>query len=140
LISTTTEARRLIDDLDLIYPVNEARDHSPGIDIAAAERCYRDFLYVCWFAASRGNAPGRRLAVICECADTVWHEHILVTPAYRADCATIFGLSAYLDHVPSDYYGVEVTAADRAASAALYTAAGVTPCDAPRAKCVWCQT
>ncbi len=134
MITTAIDARKLIDQLDLSYPIEEARK-TIGDQVVAAAQCYRDFLYVSWFNATHRNIP--RVAVICECADAVWHEHILVTPKYRADCEAIFGPGVYLDHVPSDYYGGEVTEADRAATRALYEAAGVDLCGAPRAECVW---
>lgn len=127
---TAIDARKLIDELDLAYPIEEARKEL-GDGVVAAATCYRNFLYVCWVAKQQGV----RVAAICECADAVWHEHILVTPKYRADCDAIFG--TYLDHSPSDWSGDEPTAADRAAAVALYQAAGVPLCGTQRAKCVW---
>jgi len=134
MVTTPVDARKLIQELDLDYPIEEARKQL-GDRVKEAAQCYRDFLYVSWFAANR--APDGRVAVICDCADAVWHEHILVTSKYRADCETIFGPGVYLDHIPADYYGVEVTEADRDATIALYEAAGVQPCGQPRAECVW---
>ena len=137
------QARALIDALDLGYEIQEVSNGSHwGLTEQQAEeaaKCYRKFLFVCWYAANSNE--GVRMAVVCECADAIWHEHILVTRKYREDCAAIFGPGSYLDHVPTDYDGVTgVTEADRNAALALYQAAGVTPCDHPRAECVWCQT
>ena len=134
MVTSPVDARKLIQQLDLDYPIAEARKQI-GDRVVKAAQCYRDFLYVSWFAANRD--PKGRVAAICDCADAVWHEHILVTAKYRADCETIFGPGVYLDHIPADYDGREVTDADRAATAALYQAAGVELCGAPRAECVW---
>lgn len=38
----------------------------------------------------------------CKIVDEVWHQHILDTGAYRADCELIFG--RFLDHFP--YFGM----------------------------------
>lgn len=40
--------------------------------------------------------------VPCKIVDEMWHQHILDTAAYRADCDTIFG--RFLDHFP--YFGM----------------------------------
>ncbi|HXM54281.1 MAG TPA: hypothetical protein VOB72_02740 [Candidatus Dormibacteraeota bacterium] len=127
---TEIDARKLIDELDLAYPIEEARGEL-GDRVEAAAQCYRDFLYVCWVARQKGV----RVAAICECADAIWHEHILVTPKYRDDCDIIFG--GFLDHIPADWLGDEPSPDDRAATEAIYQAAGVTPCATQRARCVW---
>ena len=41
------------------------------------------------------------LRAIHKNADVIWHEHILETKRYRADCERIFGPGYYLDHNPS---------------------------------------
>jgi hypothetical protein len=40
--------------------------------------------------------------VPCKIVDEIWHQHILDTAAYRADCDLIFG--RFLDHFP--YFGM----------------------------------
>jgi hypothetical protein len=40
--------------------------------------------------------------VPCKIVDRIWHQHILDTAAYRADCEAIFG--RFLDHYP--YFGM----------------------------------
>jgi hypothetical protein len=40
--------------------------------------------------------------VPCKLVDEIWHQHILDTKAYRADCQRIFG--RFLDHYP--YFGM----------------------------------
>ncbi len=40
--------------------------------------------------------------VPCKIVDEMWHQHILDTAAYRADCEAIFG--RFLDHFP--YFGM----------------------------------
>ena len=40
--------------------------------------------------------------VPCKIVDEIWHQHILDTAAYRADCDAIFG--RFLDHYP--YFGM----------------------------------
>ena len=40
--------------------------------------------------------------VPCKLVDEMWHQHILDTAAYRADCEAIFGF--FLDHFP--YFGM----------------------------------
>jgi hypothetical protein len=40
--------------------------------------------------------------VPCQIVDEMWHQHILDTSAYRADCDRIFG--QFLDHFP--YFGM----------------------------------
>jgi hypothetical protein len=45
--------------------------------------------------------PGTDI-VPCKIVDEIWHQHILDTAAYRADCDAIFG--RFLDHYP--YFGM----------------------------------
>lgn len=40
--------------------------------------------------------------VPCKLVDEIWHQHILDTAAYRADCDALFG--EFLDHYP--YFGL----------------------------------
>ncbi len=55
---------------------------------------YRKFLALC-----RANAATK--IVPCAGVDTIWHQHILDTIAYRRDCERIFG--RFIDHYP--YFG-----------------------------------
>ncbi|TMC06285.1 MAG: hypothetical protein E6J41_19145 [Chloroflexi bacterium] len=144
---TEAQARALIGvdglggTLDLLYPIAEAKEAEPGIDVRDAEICYRRFLYVCWFGYQRDGSV--KQSVICGCADAVWHQHILVTRQYRADCETIFGPGVYLNHEPGDfvYQGVAVDPTQtQAAALQLYRDAGVSPCPQLRHKCAWCIT
>lgn len=57
----------------------------------AANKWYRNFLWLCYKVGSPVAAIGRD-------ADDLWHLHILDTPKYAADCQKIFG--TYLDHHP----------------------------------------
>lgn len=57
-----------------------------------AELWYRRFLAL---AYSRSRRP---IYAISEKSDDLWHEHILATKRYRADCQRIF--KQYLDHTP----------------------------------------
>lgn len=131
--------------LDLKYAEDEVtKDLTPtlGKDAAEAEAkadvdCYHDFLFITWYLLAQ---PRTKAAAPCVCADRIWHEHILVTPQYRADCNTVFG--KYLDHVPSDYakYAiVTVTASDRQVVNDAY-AQFDGHCNEQRDECIWCGT
>lgn len=64
-------------------------------ELDAMEREYRKFL------ALRIAHPDLDI-VPCKLADEMWHQHILDTAAYRADCDALFG--EFLDHYP--YFGM----------------------------------
>jgi hypothetical protein len=82
-------SRLKLDDLverlgnDRGWSATEARD---------AELWYRRFLALSY---SRSRRP---IYAISELSDDLWHEHILATKRYRADCQRIF--KQYLDHTP----------------------------------------
>lgn len=63
------------------------------LDLMEAE--YRKFL------ALRLIHPDTEI-VPCQLVDEIWHQHILDTAAYRADCDALFG--DFLDHYP--YFGM----------------------------------
>jgi len=56
---------------------------------------YRRFLAMHLVHPNRDIVP-------CKLVDEIWHQHILDTIAYRADCDAIFG--RFLDHFP--YFGM----------------------------------
>lgn len=72
--------------------------------VLRAEQQYRDFLTL------KAMHPGRQISPT-KLADLVWHEHIIHTRQYMADCETLFG--SYLHHTPtvhSAQYVEEVSA------------------------------
>lgn len=72
----------------------EGKGYGPA-HLDVMEREYRKFL------ALRIAYPDLEV-VPCKLADEMWHQHILDTAAYRADCETLFG--ELLDHYP--YFGM----------------------------------
>ena len=111
-----------------------------------AEQRYRDFLYVCWYTWKHEFQSAYVLTQFSRLADAVWHEHILVTPAYRRDCEAVFAPGSYLDHQPSDYPGDGIAAPNLAVVHTLtegyYDRAGrpyVQPPDPDfNVQCAWC--
>jgi hypothetical protein len=74
------------------------RDDGPGLSPACLnllETEYRRFLALHLAHPSAEIVP-------CKIVDDIWHQHILDTAAYRADCDLIFG--RFLDHFP--YFGM----------------------------------
>jgi len=65
-------------------------------ELDLAEQEYRRFL------ALHLTYPEAEI-VPCKLVDEIWHQHILDTIAYRADCDAIFG--RFLDHYP--YFGMQ---------------------------------
>lgn len=57
-----------------------------------AEHWYKNFLWMCYLNRQRP------VAALGRDADLVWHDHILDTKRYQADCKAIFG--GYLNHQP----------------------------------------
>ncbi len=100
-------------------------------EVAAAERRYRDFLYVCYRAIN--DAP-HRFGEVSWTADQVWHEH-MESAAYEQDCAKIFGPDHTLSH--QAFHGNEVAAARATAHMAYQQAGREYPADDQRAECVW---
>jgi hypothetical protein len=112
---TPQQVRKAIDDLDLVEIDEKARTlyHWRRPRVQAADRWYRNFLWLCY-------KHGSPLAAIGRDSDDLWHLHILDTPKYTRDCEKIFG--SYLSHQP--LYG-RITAKDRQvfeASEKLYLA------------------
>lgn len=94
---TRSEARRLIDALDLTAFVTKARKAKTlkWWQVRQAELDYRQFLYLVWLNRQSGNSE---FVVPTERADALWHEHILYTANYRSFTNELFG--QYLDHFP----------------------------------------
>ena len=64
-------------------------------ELDLAEQEYRRFLALHLVFPEADIVP-------CKLVDTIWHQHILDTRAYHADCNVIFG--DYLHHFP--YFGM----------------------------------
>jgi hypothetical protein len=98
---STSEAMAFLDEsLSLINVRAKLADPEEGkgydedrLDLMEAE--YRRFL------AMHLAHPDAEV-VPCKIVDEMWHQHILDTIAYRADCDVIFG--EFLDHFP--YFGM----------------------------------
>ena len=98
-----------------------------------SERCYRDFLWVCWNHDKRA----RSLAAISLLADKLWHCHMLLPAKYLEDCERIFGMGYVLDHTPVLPGGRAVSELDEALAAAEYAKLGVPlPADI-QTRCIW---
>jgi hypothetical protein len=100
---TSQQVRKAIADLDLAKIDEKARVlyHWRRPRVQAADRWYRNFLWLCY-------KHGPPVAAIGRDSDDLWHLHILDTPKYTKDCEKIFG--SYLSHQP--LYG-RITAKDR---------------------------
>lgn len=98
---TAIEALQRLDELlDLSNVRGKLADPEEGksygmdrLDLLEAE--YRKFLALHLAFPDMDVVP-------CKIVDEMWHQHILDTAAYRADCETIFG--GFLDHFP--YFGM----------------------------------
>ena len=60
-----------------------------------ADREYRRYMALCLAYPDEDIVP-------CQLVDKMWHQHILDTAAYRADCLRVFG--KFHDHFP--YFGL----------------------------------
>lgn len=99
-LSPRQALRRLDDLLDLSGVRTKLADPEEGHDLSAdaldlRESEYRKFL------ALHLALPEAEI-VPCKLVDEIWHQHILDTRAYHADCDAIFG--SYLHHFP--YFGM----------------------------------
>lgn len=85
------QVREAVGDLDLAS-VREfvAEEGYSAEEVATMEREYRRFLFLS-FKYRDGVVP-------CRAVDEFWHEHVLDTEKYAADCERIFGF--FLHHVP----------------------------------------
>jgi hypothetical protein len=98
---TVEDALRKLDaELDLsnirMKLLDPEEGHACGVDeLDLMEAEYRKFL------ALHLAFPDDEI-VPCKLVDTIWHQHILDTAAYREDCDAIFG--RFLDHFP--YFGM----------------------------------
>jgi len=97
-----------IQQLDLSQVKRKIMEPSPegkGWDQETADRAelwYRRYLEVCLRHPEFPAVPNRHI-------DDFWHQHILDTRAYAADCQNIFG--EFLHHYP--YFGLNGDAAER---------------------------
>jgi len=100
-IANPADALRQLDALlDLTNVRVKLADVEEGEGMTAdeldlAEQEYRRFLALHWAFPEADIVP-------CKLVDEVWHQHILDTQAYHADCDVIFG--DYLHHFP--YFGM----------------------------------
>lgn len=74
---------------ELMHP--ESGSGWPAERAAAAEREYRRFLYLAC------KHPDEQISPLAD-VDTFWHQHILDTRKYAADCSEVFGY--FLHHFP----------------------------------------
>jgi hypothetical protein len=137
-MSDPDQVRKFIyEELDLA-PVRQQAKTDFGwsdVDAEQADGCYRNFLWVCWYAVDHGTT---RLPAISVPADKMWHSHILLTRKYREDCHAIFGPGWVLDHYPAGVNGEpKVTAEDMRTAEAMYHSAGKELCLPIRSECVW---
>jgi len=88
--------QKQINALDLTAVVQRTRQEEgwTANQASDAEQWYKNFLFMCSL-----TWPKPVLALGHQ-ADKVWHNHILDTPRYKADCDTIFGAGKFLDHHP----------------------------------------
>ena len=122
-------------DLDPVRSQAQAAYQWGEAEAKQAEGCYRNFLWVCWYAIDHGTT---RLPSISVPADQMWHYHILFTRKYRDDCHAIFGPGWILEHAPAGVNGEpRVTSADMRAAEDMYHDAGLEPCLPIRSECVW---
>lgn len=100
MITATPEVERqllLIDELDLepvAFKLVHPEPGESGMSIEKADELivkYRRFLKLCVMYPSKGIVPSKDI-------DPVWHNHILDTAKYAADCEAVFGFM--LHHFP----------------------------------------
>jgi hypothetical protein len=102
--------------LDLTKVIDKARENHRWNEAQTAEATE-------WYLkhlALSSMYPNKPIAAISRAGDDVWHQHVLDTRKYAADCHHVFG--RFLDHVP--IYGAP-SAAEKAAYAetvAMYRA------------------
>jgi hypothetical protein len=92
-------ARAYLDNLDLSYIIDQICDDSyplPRWSPADAKTCadlYKRFLWLMVKHGAKGLVPTKEI-------DEFWHNHILHTKQYIADCKALVG--HYIHHQPSD--------------------------------------
>jgi hypothetical protein len=79
-------------DLTTIVKVTRKQEAWTAKQATDADLWYRRFLLLCHVNRLRS------IAVLGREADKIWHNHILDTVRYQADCKSVFG--AYLNHRP----------------------------------------
>ncbi|MBI1362476.1 MAG: glycine-rich domain-containing protein-like [Proteobacteria bacterium] len=75
--------------------IRKSHPHWDDAFIAAAIRAYKQFMFVSRKAREQNMVVTPHLAV-----DEVWHEHVLCTRRYMADCNAILG--GYMHHSPGE--------------------------------------
>jgi hypothetical protein len=100
VISPTDALNQLAETLDLsnVRAKLSEPEEGPGLtdrQLDLAETEYRRFLALHLAYPDADIVP-------CKLVDEIWHQHILDTRAYHADCDAIFG--SYLHHFP--YFGM----------------------------------
>jgi hypothetical protein len=86
-----------VDELDLdpvVFKLMQPEPGATGMTLADADRLvglYRCYLKLCVWYPEMPLVPSKPI-------DTVWHNHILDTAAYAADCEEVFGF--FLHHFP----------------------------------------
>lgn len=81
--------------------LREAYPHLSQKDADLVERGLRQFFMAC------NRAKGRFVAMPSRVVDSMWHEFILHTQAYRAWCLLVLG--RFLDHTPAEALGSQAT-------------------------------
>lgn len=103
-------AGKYIYSIDFSMIINKLVMRHKWLHVEATETChqYRNYLWLLKkYGTDKALPPSEDI-------DEFWHQHILDTRRYQADCRVIFG--KYLEHYP--YYGVDgnTSAADLVAS------------------------
>lgn len=98
---TPAEALSRLDDLlDLQMVRMKLADAEEGKGYSEEQLDLREGEYRKFLALHLANPEAT--VVPCQMVDEFWHQHILDTVAYRADCKAIFG--RFLEHFP--YFGL----------------------------------
>ena len=122
------------DELDLrnVHQQAQATYHWDDATADAAERNYRDFLWLCWNFAG-GETTMTWVSLL---ADKMGHTHLQDPETFVADCERIFGKGRTLLHMPL-YDGRLVDEADCAKARSHYTELDLPLPDDLRNICIW---
>ena len=94
-VETVEQAHNIIKELDLSTYIEKAKELNPKIDLALAEKEYRQHLLLCF---KNQVDDTKELVVPTKNADVIWHEHILDTKNYGEFCKKLYGKT--LHHTP----------------------------------------
>ncbi len=88
--------QKMINGLDLqpIVQITRQEENWTAKQASDAELWYKNFLFMAYLSWPNPVFAMDRLA------DKLWHNHILDTVRYKADCDAIFGAGKFLDHHP----------------------------------------